>query len=460
MKIFLALLPLVLATPAAAYYGRNATEAVLSFDAVLDVPYPGPVDLAAWNGAGDVHDRMIEAVRTQVLHLDGVFHSEDFAKKWGGPASCGPWYEKGNFRATFTEVVPGADSGRARVRYHFEATIVVQKDPLRRNENADMQIWLPYASDLIYGYGVVKKKNLCTDAEDNAPDSFYYYWDPHRAGCPLLKTHPESIQWITANVKRLANTRISYPQYDQLYKDGLPKPTVNIAIFWGYISHGMKARKPYYRDDGYAAMKLVTDNLKDIGYRETEYRPHFAVSADGALDESGGPNVSRKMEKNVKVGDRDVLVRISMLLSDTAIGATDPTFHYYVKPALNDADIFIYDGHSGDGDNLSPTKLGLSPPTAEKYQVFFINGCDSYINYLSQFVTARGGLNKLDLVISGTPTDAAASAPNDWAFLEPFANLRTLSYQKMLDTIEKSYPQDSTFLLGVKGDEKNTWRPR
>lgn len=444
-----------------AYYGRNSTEAVLTFSSVVELPWdqavPGVHEL---NREGSVRKLALKGVHEQVLFVDGVFHSPTFAKKWGGPASCGPWYEPGTYRVKFTEVSGGAESGRVRLKFDFESTIVVQKDPLRRKEEEKMEIWLPFAPDRIHGLATKWRKNQCTDRHDDQAKDFYYYWDPFMPSCKLRKEFPESIQWITANVKRLPNTRHTYPEYDQLYKEAEAKPTLDIAIFWGYIEHGVKAPQPFYRDDSFKAMKSVSAKLEKMGFVITEDRPHFYIDDSRRLHEEEGKNVMRKFEKVVSKDGRDVKVRIQLLLSDTDLHATDKTFHFYVKPALNKADIFIYDGHSGDGEVLDPEELGLKPPKAEKYQLFFINGCDSYMNYLQKFIQARGGLEKLDLVLSATPTDGDVGTKNDWAFLLPFLTLEKYAYQTILDRLEDSNPKSSgTFLVGVIGDEKNRWKP-
>lgn len=457
MNIFTSLL---IGTSAQAYYGRHSTEAILRFEAILDAPWKGDLDLAQWNQDGEVRKKAVALVQKQVIHLIGTFQSARFKKKWGGPASIGPWFESDTFTVTFLDVAPSTEKKRVRAKYRFEAKIVVQKDPLRRNKHAKMEIWFPYAPDLIYDLGVKWNVNRCTDLHDNVEDSFYYYWNPYQKGCSLLKDHPESVQFITADVERIENTRLTYPEYSALYKDEEENPTVNIAMFWGYISENIRSRRPYYQDESYQALKDVSSRLADLGYEEIEYLPKFHIDDKGQVNTSDGINVLRKMKKLIRRNGRDVTVNLTMLVADSQLKSKDRTFHHFVKPALNEADIFIYDGHSGDGDTLSPEKLGLKPPAAKKHQLFFINACDVYMNYTEKFKRARGGLGLLNMVISGTPTDAHASMLNDWTFLESFASLKTLSYQAILDRVEKSNPSDSgTFLVGVLGDEGNTWSP-
>lgn len=456
---FFLIVTLLLPATSGAYYGRSSIEAVLSFEALLDAPWKRAVPgVAELNRDGEAREAALKMVHKQVLFIDGVFHSDTFARKWGGPASPGPWYQPGTYEVKFTGVSK-QPNGRIHLRYEFESTIVVQKDPLRRKETEKMELWIPFAPDLIHGLATKWGKNQCTDREDDGAESFYYFWDPFLETCPLRKKHPESIQTITADVRRLPNTRYTYPEYDQLYKEREEKPTLDIAVFWGYISHGVKAKKPFYRDDAYKTLKTVSEKLEHMGFDKTEDRPHFYIDKNGRLNEDKGANVMRKYEKLVKKDGREVRVRLQLLLSDTDLHAKDKTFHFYLKPAINKADIFVYDGHSGDGDNLSFEKIGIKPPKAEKYQLFFINGCDSYMNYLQQFITARGGLDNMNLLLSSTPTDGDAGPANDWTFLEPFLSLERHSYQKMIDRIEDSNPGGGTFLLGVVGDEKNKWRP-
>lgn len=451
---------LLFCTPTEAYYGRNSIEANLSFSAEIDMSWrSGRPTVAELNQPGETRDYAMKRLHKQILFLDGVFHSETFAKKWGGPASCGPWYEPGNYDVKFTGVEAGSARGRVKLGYEFKAKIVVDKNPLRRVEKKPMEVWLPVAPDQIYDLSVKWNKNQCTDREDDVRNSYYYFWDPFMKTCALRKDHPESIQYITATVERLPNTRTTYPEYGELY-DKRGKKTLDIAMFWGYIAHQMKSGHPLYRDDSFKAMKAVSQNLRELGFEEVESKPHFKMDKNGNIDERSGVNVLLKMQKLVKRDGRELNVRVTMLLSDSEEHAKDPTFRTFVTAALNQADIFAYDGHSGDGAILDPEKLNLPKPSPEKHQLFFINGCDSYMNYMQKFVTARGGLEKLDLILSGTPTSADAGTANDWAFLEPFVSLKTLTYQSMLDRLEKSSgPDEQTFLVGVVGDENNTWKP-
>ena len=461
-----AALGLLLASISAnAYYGKSSGQATLTFDTVADVNLEQAMPTKAeLNQPGKVRDAAIARVQKQFIHLVGVFHSASFqsSNQAGHPASVGPWYQMDTFKVVFgqPEKSPIA-SGRVRLPYHFEGTVVFAKDFFNGHVEHEVDLWLPLAWDQMYKIKNIKK---CTDAEDPRPTSFYYYWDPYQKGCPLQKEAKDQVNWFKGHLVRIPNTGFNpsvpdshdtFPEYDRLFKNG----SLDIAVFEGYINHHVSTKEMSRKDDGYKGFRDLTKHLEEDGFTLQLDQANFKINKDGEISQQKGANELRKYTKEVTALGKPLKLNVNVLMTDTALESRDPTFHHYLIPALRNAEIFAYDGHSGDGDNLSPTELGFKGFKPTKYQLFFLNGCDSYLNYLQQFLGARGNTENMDLILSSTPTLSSVGSDNTWALIKSLSDGQTPSYQQILRAIEKSNGEDPTSLTGVYGDEDNEWAP-
>ncbi|MBI3555737.1 MAG: hypothetical protein HY074_05705 [Deltaproteobacteria bacterium] len=451
------LIPLLMLTaPAQAYYGRHSTEAVLTYHGDADVRWTGPASVALLNSRAPEHGQALERIHEQVQHLMGTFQSESFRHETQAAGALGETYE-----VRFTEVARGSAPGRMRLSYDFRGVVVFQKEVFSGHESKLIPVRLPLAPDLIYGLSLVrnhgKDRSRCTDREFNGEDDFWYYWDPEMPSCPLAGNEQDVLR-ITGKLTRLANTRVTYPEYDRLYGDNGNGNALDIAVFIGYIrdQDGDGAR-PSRRDEALRALKYIDRDLMQREFDLVEEKNFFRVDPDGAV--SDGINFLHRYRKAVATAGGTLDVRIEVLLADTDMESTDETFHHYLVPALRKADILVYDGHSNLGANFDLNKL---PPVAfnpNKYQIFFFNGCSTYPYVNGMYFRAKGGTLNTEIVTAGLPTFAESSGPNAMAFMDHFLEGETLSYQKILTDLEDSNGNTGTYLIGVKGDEDNTWTP-
>ena len=472
-----------------AYYGYRSTEAMLSFSATIVGPLSSEPSLSGLNQEGPLRDEAIELVRLQTQHLMGIFQSESFIKEFGYAGVLG---EKENEKIIFTNIGEANILGWKKLHYDFETVVVFDKRAFG-NKNYERAIQrvplkLPLSPHLIYSESVkirkVAKKdefvvfNPCTDKDFNVEEYFWYFCDPDKRGCSLKNDH-EKVLRIDGRLERLKSTHISYPEYDRLYGDNGNAENLDISIFIGYIdepaslsgadsSKKIKIRK---RDEAYDAFELVVEQLQLWDFAVTEAQDGFRVYRDANRDGKyrfvKGTNFLRTLERRTQteVG-QSMNVRVHILLADTDINSSDYTFHYYAVPAMEAADIFIYDGHSGLGSNLD--LRGKDFKTVQfnphKYQIFFFNGCSTYPYFGGTFSRAKGGSENLEVITSGLQTFAETSFSNSLAFLGYFLDGKTRTYQQILENIDKSNYENSsekefTYLIGVSGDEDNLWTP-
>ncbi len=454
--MFVLLLSL-LTVPAQAYYGRHSTEALLTFQGVADVQWAGPASVALLNSRAPERGKALQRIHHQIEHLMGTFQSESFRRETVAAGALGETYQ-----IRFTSVARGSAPGRISLSYDFRGVVVFQKEIFSGHETKLIPIRLPLAPDLIYSLGLVRShgqdRNRCTDSEYNGEEDFWYYWDSEMPSCPLAGNEHDVLH-LTGKLERLPNTRVSYPEYDRLYGDNGNGDALNIAVFIGYIrDQDVDGAKPSRRDEALKALRYIDHDLAQREFELVEKKNLFRVDAEGTVSE--GINFLRHYRKAVTVGSHTLDVRVEVLLADTDIESTDETFRHYLVPALSNADIFVYDGHSNLGANFDLNKL---PPVAfnpEKYQIFFFNGCSTYPYVNGMYFRAKGGTRNTEIITAGLPTLTDSSGPNAMAFMDQFLEGKTLSYQKILTELEDSNGNNGTYLMGVKGDEDNVWMPR
>lgn len=445
---------------ALAYYGGRAAEAILTFAADADIRLANVRDVETLNRPGRFRSEAMEQIDTQVQHLMGIFQSETFLREVKSKGTIGETYE-----IRFTRIADGSAEDRKRVTYEFKGKSVFDKHIFGSDRKATIPIKLPLAADLIYEQAKDGDKTPCTDEHYNSEDDFWYFWDPDQKGC-RLKGDSEKVVRTNGRLQRLDKlARPTYPEYDRLLGDNGNGRDLNVAIFFGYIDEDKVNRKPNKRDDAFQSMQLLEKQLVKRGFRMVEENVGFRETQTGM--EKDGANILRRYEKELKArfGNEPVRARIQILLSDTSIDADqrrskpDFTFHHYLIPAFKDADVLLYDGHSGLGANLSLKYLDKFKFDKDKYQVFFFNGCSTYPYYNGSYFEAKGGTKNLEVVTTGLPTLSDTSTPNVLAILRPLLDAKYLTYQTIMRGLEKSNKKAGTYLTAVNGDEDNEWTP-
>ena len=157
--------------------------------------------------------------------------------------------------------------------------------------------------------------------------------------------------------------------------------------------------------------------------------------------------------------DTQVEWNVHVLLADTSAGSEDETFRIMYARALETGSLVVYDGHSGLGGNLALDIMPEFDFDKMDYQIIYLNGCSSYPYFKTPYFKAKGGSKKLDIVTSGLTTFDTTAFGNMQAFLYPFLNGKTPSYQKIMKWVEESNGGEGTYLTSVNGDEDNQWFP-
>jgi hypothetical protein len=153
-------------------------------------------------------------------------------------------------------------------------------------------------------------------------------------------------------------------------------------------------------------------------------------------------------------------IRIRLVLSDTGYAHNSAAFHAFLKEALANESVVIYDGHSGIGKNmdlagiekLRNIKLTLNP----KYQILFFGSCVPYAYYTDMYFARKksptdpNGTLNLDIFTYGQ--ESVFANDQDRSLTQALVrwaqqNYRT-SYQEIIGS-------GSNYYFGINGDEDN-----
>jgi hypothetical protein len=422
------------------YYGAKSAEAKINFKAKIQINSKrSGITIINLGLNKSEFDRIINL---QIRHLMGILQAESFIDNFGFPGVLGESHQ------TKITKITEVKKKLYEVEYEYKSKMVLHKDAFKNSKRRLLALVLPLNPITIYSDSLQEDFNFCTDSHYQAEGDFWYFWDPFKDNCRLIN-RPELLFKIKAVAELIPNTRVSYPEYDQLYGKNKQEKTLEITVLYGLIrDETIRPDHLNRRDEGHKALRFSEKALIEKGFVLVEKT-------------NQGTNLWRVYEKYIQTHDgAKTKTRVKMYLGDTGINSEDKTFHIRLVDAFENSDILVYDGHSGLGGNLDLESLPKINFNKKKYQIYFFNGCSSYPYFNGAFFAAKGGTKYLDVVTSGLPTFADTAGPNVMAFLDNFIKGKSLSYQTILRGLEVSNEDYGTYLTGVNGDEDNIFGAR
>lgn len=380
-----------------------------------------------------------ELVLTQSKHLFGYLHNEDLPKRYGlgkiqglGAPRWEPEVEILSDRLLSEE--------QREVKYRMRGKLLLHKlaaaQVLPRRE---WQVELPYDLDNFWD-------EKCTDATHRERDEFWYFNAPFREGCEHLRqaplAHPATLHLSPA------------PQVDEATPVGLAAlrgDNGNGELFEITAINGFDESSTSPRDDGRVNFKAMNQWLREQGFEETvisKFKNRPVHQFDKVLPAKGGSPA--------------VHVRITRLLAETDLdGGRHVTFAKFLKNAIENSDVVIYEGHSGLGANLNvgniETRLLMSKDkklakkidwNRGKKQVFFFDSCSSYSYYLGMF-DGKKDPGTLAVVTNGLASLFGTELPvTKHLYRHLLQRDESLTWLGLLGDMEKPLRSD-TFLLNV-----------
>ncbi len=399
------------------YVGHNSSEAHVSFNAYLDLKQ---------NNLSS--KELKKKIYASTKYLVGPMKSAKY------PASLLGGYE--------VKVLQVEGRGEiSRIHYNISGKMVLKK-----------------GIEGIYKFYVLNNPSFARakgKSCNNGQSPYWYSWKPG--------THCEleagiDYQVVKMNIKRIANTKRTYPEYKKLVsKNGV----MRIDLYFGMAQYDSFPWDPDQSTDANAyQFRSVRNYLLDLGYKlevwskdkiETIYKP----------TDSNYPHVEELTFKG-----STAKTKIRMFFADTGYSHTSKAFHHFLQDGVKNADVVMYGGHSGLGANFNlpaiARKTGLNMDTnKKKYQIFVIESCVPYAYYTQMLHDwkkskyDKSGTKFMDVFSTGgdviTFSDIGRDMKKLLFFFHNYSDSGLqASYQEITSKIHFNRA-----LFGVSGDEDN-----
>ena len=287
-----------------------------------------------------------------------------------------------------------------------------------------------------------KDSCLAAEAHEPSPDNMWYYYRPTTPGCSLSA---DEIVSIKASVKKSAtNTTGKYPEYQKVWEDDRLEV---VSIFGKFEASGQAGDAGV---EGFNEFVQQTQQLlAGLGQVTTTPAKLGNAPAPATKDVT--------LEATLADGKK---VKVTAFLVD-AITSPWPGFSTRYESLTPTADLIAYNGHSGLGQNVRAlARMGRWVPN--KYQIFFMNGCDSFSYVDGSLAQTRARLNPQDPSGSKYMEFVTNAMPSFFASM-PSATNALVSGLVSTDA-PKTYDQmfqnvDDAEVVLVTGEEDNVFHP-
>jgi len=306
--------------------------------------------------------------------------------------------------------------------------------PARGDYQGQRNFFAAYGSDEDQG-----KKCLAWEAHD-VNGIFWYYYRPEKASCALRDSSFDDHELVVRTTVHLRvsgeNTENKYPEYGKIWEDDVLTVT---AIFGkneeGEISNydaGIASFRQLYSDLIRAYGTPVSSNLEpgqDPGAANNDVRLLFATD-HGQID-------------------------IHIYLVD-GIRSVNTAFQEKYNERTKISDFISYSGHSGLGANIRAlARMGTF--LKDKYQIFLINGCDTFAYVDGALTRAHHEVNPefaptkfVDIITNAMPSYFHSNSRSNMTVIDGLLKKES-SYRAILagfDIYQRAI---------VTGEEDNRW---
>lgn len=408
------------------FYGSDNQSAEMSYKSYVEVKLPAGITTDTALMAEPYKTKMTALVDRQIQHMFGTFTEHPEYRR-------NPGIIQSKGRPVILSAEVNLAGKTAKINYSYTDTVVFKKKVMR-NGVTKIKFVLPKDPVTIYSKGFPPggSENKCTDEHYNSEGDFWYFWNPKKARCPI---QPADLVEIEADIIPIANTKKTFPYYSTLLGDNGNGKKLSIVYLVGI-------------DEGF--------NSGDLG-RETYEEAIKLLVLKGFTEKSGGTALKKTM--TFSKPDYEVELLISLADPDSAAFIAD------AAAGLENADVFIYDGHSGLGGYLNlerfQTTLGrnLKLPV-DKNQIFYFNGCSTFAYYNADYFGLKKtavdpeGRKNLDIITTSIGASFDIGARHDIELIVGLTDGSRPSWQVMMDRIYR-VDRYQTALTHVNGDEDN-----
>jgi hypothetical protein len=364
-------------------------------------------------------------IRAQLLYSVGHFNAEPGVSQLGKVALTGMTATPqggGLFKITYHARLPVAWGNRASAPSSYTLTLP------RRVDGAGQDAFTSAYSQ------------TCSDDPAAANvNNFWYHYRPHYSGCTIA---PNDVVTMTASVSPSAkNTSGKYPEYARVWEDGILRI---VAVFGKYEAGAT--------DNGDAGIEAYNEFVSAMQRElpEAKTTPTFTGSPGAAV-----PEVSLELARADGTRVEATIILVNKLATE---GAAFDKRYSELTPG---ADLILYDGHAGLGANVqSLAQRGRFFP--HKYQLFFMNGCDTFAYMDDTLAKKRAALNPddptgtryMDMVTNAMPAFFSSLSDASMAIVRAMLTPESpRTYEALFEGI------DSAQIVVVSGEEDNVFAP-
>lgn len=330
--------------------------------------------------------------------------------------------------------------GLFRIRYHVKLPVAWgSKTNLPKSYTLVLPRRLDAAAQSAF---LTKYQPTCDDGEgaDVTTSNYWYHYRPLAAGCVLADA--DVVRSNAVVTLHPNNTLAKYPEYQKVWEDG----ALDVVAVFGKYAEGATTDD----DAGVATYDAFLARARAFLPGATSTPPSLAAA----------PGVSAP-----DVTFRGALpdgrpVTITAILVDN-VSKVGPAFDKRYAELVPTADLIIYNGHAGLGANVRAlASKGRFFP--HKYQIFFMDGCDTFAYFDGALAATRAKLNPEDP--SGTRyMEVVTNAMPAYFMNMPGASMALLGALAQPAT-PKTYNAifrdvDASQVVVVDGEEDNVFSP-
>ncbi|NUP10234.1 MAG: hypothetical protein HOW73_29645 [Polyangiaceae bacterium] len=284
-------------------------------------------------------------------------------------------------------------------------------------------------------------KSGCVEhgAHDVSSGNLWYYYRPNQSGCTLADG--DIVKTTAAVTKSLENTEGKYPEFHKVWEDN----ELRVVAIFGKYEDGATTSS----DAGISAYDRFISTAKTT-FSGATTTPALSGSA-------GTKNPDVAIEATLADGRKIV---INALLVDN-VSTAPSSFYSRYEGLSTEADVIFYNGHAGLGQNVRALAQ-RGEFRAEKYQIFFMNGCDTFAYVDGSLAKMRSTINPddptgtkyMDMVTNAMPAFFSSMPTASMALIKSLADKeKPKSYQDIFAAI------DSSQVVVVTGEEDNVFTP-
>jgi hypothetical protein len=281
----------------------------------------------------------------------------------------------------------------------------------------------------------------CQDADGHSvtASNFWFHYRPDASGCALAPA--DVVSRVASATKSSQNTTGKYPEYHRVWEDRMLRV---VAVFGKYESG---ATSP--ADAGIAAYDEFAGAVR-AQWPGAATTPASLPAHVGAAQ----PEVTFEAELG---GGRSLVVTAMLVNELRSEGAAFDKRYAELTPG---ADLILYNGHAGLGANVAAlaTKGAWFPG---KYQILFVNGCDTFAYQDDTLAKTRAALNAddpsgtkyMDVLTNAMPAYFSSLPDASMALLRGLTASTPVPYTTMFRDI------DASQVVVATGEEDNVYGP-